>query len=90
MLGAATAGSFLVLMEQSEHLGFVRFGAGIHPHHVHVYPAGEAAIFIEYVRYAVGHARAEIAADRTEDENEPSGHVLAAVVASAFDYGNRA
>ena len=45
---------------------------------------------VEHVGRAAGHAGGEVAADRPEDDDGAAGHVLAAVVADAFDDGGRA
>src|SRR5260370_7376542 len=37
-----------------------------------------------------GHARAEIQAERAENEGHAAGHVLATVLADTFHYGKRA
>src|SRR5713226_7266985 len=39
---------------------------------------------------AAGHARSEIQTERTEHQHHAAGHVLAAVLADAFDHGESA
>src|SRR6185437_820885 len=45
----------------------------------------EAAIFIEHPSNAAGHASAEVLAGTAQHEHRTAGHVLAAMVADAFD-----
>ena len=42
----------------------------------------------EHEGHAAGHAGAEVAAGRAEDDDPAAGHVLAAVVADALDHGD--
>src|SRR5579883_1872190 len=50
----------------------------------------EIAALVEHVGNAVRHAGAKVASRLTEDDYHALGHVLAAVVAHAFDDGQRA
>ena len=47
-------------------------------------------VAIEHVRDAAAHARREVAPGLAEHDHAAAGHVLAAVIADAFDDGTRA
>ena len=49
----------------------------------------EPLVRVEQVRHATGHAGAEVASVRAEDDDRASRHVLAAVVADPFDHCGR-
>ena len=52
----------------------------------HVAAAFETTVFIEHVGHATGHAGSKVAAGLAEHDDGTAGHVLAAVVAHAFDH----
>ena len=58
--------------------------------HLEVEPADERVVGVVDEREAAGHAGAEVAARRSEHDDPPAGHVLAAVVADALDDRGRA
>ena len=58
-------------------------------YHVVIDKIGEMLLGIVDIRHAAAHAGAEIVADRTENGGETAGHVFAAIVAAAFDHGDR-
>ena len=51
---------------------------------------GEVALVVEDVGDAAAHAGGEVAAGLAENDDEAVGHVLAAVIADAFDHRGRA
>ena len=55
-------------------------------HHAGVALPRERIVLVQDVRDAAAHARREVAPGRTEDDHATAGHVLAAVVADAFDH----
>ena len=67
----------------------IQAGPGLRGEEVSVVtlPRQEQAIFVEDPGFAPGHAGAEVVAGRTEDGNQAASHVLATVVAHAFDHG---
>ena len=58
--------------------------------HLLIAAAREAAVGVEHVGDAAAHARREVAAGPADHDDAPRGHVLAAVIADAFDHGKRA
>src|SRR4051794_36812493 len=58
--------------------------------HLEVEPAGEGVVRVVHEREPTGHAGAEVAARRPEHDDLAAGHVLAPVVAHAFDDRGRA
>ena len=50
----------------------------------------EACVRVPDVRGAAGHARAEISARYSKNEDHASGHVFAAVFSHALDHRRRA
>ena len=50
---------------------------------------GERAVGVVHVGDAAAHAGAEVPPGRAEHDDAPTGHVLAAVVADAFDHRER-
>ncbi len=50
----------------------------------------ELASFVEHIRDAIGHARAEVAPRIAQHQDGAACHVLAAVIADAFDHGRGA
>ncbi len=50
----------------------------------------ELAGIVQHEGYAAGHAGGEVAARLAQNDNEPLGHVLAAVIAYAFHHGGGA
>src|SRR6185437_1472127 len=50
----------------------------------------EIALGVEHVRESTGHPRTEIEAGRSEHDDDATGHVFAAVIASTFDDRERA
>src|SRR5207249_3509558 len=59
---------------------------GVELDHALVAALLERAVVVEHVGDAAAHAGGEIAARAAEDHDQPPGHVLAAVVADAFDH----
>ena len=59
-------------------------------HHLAIAAPLEPAVRVEHVRHAAAHAGGEVAAGPAEDHHAAAGHVLAAVVAHAFDDHGRA
>src|SRR5262249_29606849 len=55
--------------------------------HAHVAVQQERVVGIEHVSDAAAHAGSEVATRGAEDHNSAARHVLAAMVADAFDYG---
>ncbi len=58
--------------------------------HRRVAARGELAVLVVDIGDAAAHAGGEVAAGLAEDDDGAAGHVLAAVVAGAFDDGGRA
>src|SRR5262245_18026258 len=58
--------------------------------HLVVHTPVERAVRVPYEREAATHSGREIAAGRAEDDRAPAGHVLASVIADAFDDRRRA
>ena len=50
----------------------------------------EAAVLVEHIGDAAGHAGREIASGLAEHDDDAAGHVFAAVVAGALDHDGRA
>ena len=58
--------------------------------HVPVDPTGERQSLVNNVRHPVRHARPEVPPGAAEHDDDAAGHVLAAMVARAFDDRHRA
>ena len=58
--------------------------------HLAVAPALELAVGVEHIGNAAAHAGREVAPGPAEHHDAPAGHVLAAVIADAFDHHGRA
>jgi hypothetical protein len=83
--GARAGGEVQVRFEDGTQPGFFTFVYLVQLDEVSMkHLVGFAA---ENIGEAACHAGAEIQAERAEDENDPAGHVLAAVLADAFDDG---
>src|SRR5919202_4320238 len=67
----------------------LRVGHPITAHQLAVDATGELVLGVPHVGPPAGHARAEVAAGPAEHDDQPAGHVLAAMVAYAFDDGGR-
>ena len=69
---------------------FIRLIEPLEIDHVDVAVERERAVGIEHVGDAAAHAGGEVAAGPPEHDHAPAGHVLAAVIADAFDHRLRA
>ena len=68
----------------------VDVGVDLDADELRVAAPGEEPVLVEDVRDAAAHAGGEVAARRPDHDHAAAGHVLAAVVADAFDDGRRA
>ena len=59
-------------------------------HHREIAALGEIAFLVEHIGDAARHASGEIATGLADDDDDAAGHIFAAVIAGAFDDGNRA
>src|SRR5437764_1784384 len=85
-LGDSRSGSLAVLLHEGTQLFEVLLGRRLELDHLGVALRREGAVGVEHVRDAAAHARREVAASRTEDDDAAAGHVLAAVVADTLDH----
>src|SRR5580698_6374163 len=58
-------------------------------HHGETAARGESVVFVEHVGDAAGHAGGEVSASTAENDDDATGHIFAAMVAGAFDHGDR-
>src|SRR5256885_9707066 len=80
-------GAQLSLIVRSDHAAVL--GQTLDIDQFRVDSAREVAVLIEDISGSSGHARREVAADRTQDDHDSTGHVLAAVVAGTLDDRDR-
>src|SRR5215470_17546161 len=86
--GARTAGAVHMFTKHAAQPNILCSGNLLGGHEValqHIFGFGA-----ENVGQAPGHSRPEIETDRSEDQSNTAGHVFAAMLANAFDYGKRA
>ena len=90
-VGDGAAGVLAVALEQAAHevdvLGVVQ---RLEVDHLLVAADVEVAVRVVDVGDAAAHAGREVAPGLADDDDAAAGHVLAAVVADAFDDGHRA
>mmetsp|Transcript_84330 Transcript_84330/g.217162 ORF Transcript_84330/g.217162 Transcript_84330/m.217162 type:complete len:241 (+) Transcript_84330:2188-2910(+) len=76
-----------MLFDQLAHIGFVLL---VHLLQENAILVAELGIEVKHIRKATTHAGSEVRADLAEHDHEATGHVLATVVACAFNNGSAA
>ena len=61
----------------------------VYLHHIHVAEVVESVVWVIDVSHAATHSGCEVAPSLTKNHNTSACHVLAAMVACAFDDSNR-
>jgi len=86
-----------MLLDQGSQLGLIvrpyyptMLGQPLDIDELRIDPIREAAILIQHIGSARGHAGCEVAADGPQHHHDAAGHVLATVIPGAFDHRGRA
>src|SRR5205085_9487096 len=86
--GDHRSGVFAMLLDQVKQIGAIISGRELlQLDDAQIAAADEIAHRVPHISNAAAHTGGKVAAGRTKDDDAAAGHVFAAVVADAFDYG---